>query len=33
MCQQPFCVGAMVLWLWEETDDQEVVSSNPGTAY
>ena len=22
----------MVLWLWVETEDQETVSSNPGTA-
>ena len=23
--------GALVLWLWESTDNQEVVSSNPNT--
>ena len=24
---------SLVLWLWEKTDDQEVVSANPGTGY
>lgn len=23
----------LVKWSWEETDDQEVISSNPGTGY
>ena len=26
-------VGAMVLWLLEETDDQEVMSSKPSNRY
>ena len=26
-------VDSMVYWLWEETEDQEVVSSNPSTDY
>ena len=28
-----YIAGTLVQWLWEETDNWEVVSSNPGTEY